>query len=270
MELEKQKIDDAQADAWYLLEFAAGMNRTDYLMHAEDPVSPVLEENYKLLIRRRASHIPLQQITGTQEFMGLCFQVNEHVLIPRQDTEVLVSEVLRRIPYGAHVLDLCTGSGCIAVSLAVLGKSLHVTASDISLEALAVAGKNGKRLGAEIDWRQGDLYDAVPGMKFDWIVSNPPYIRTGEIETLQEEVRLHEPHLALDGDMDGLAFYRRIIGRSEEFLNPGGSLALEIGYDQGTSAEDLMKAAGFEEICRIRDLAGLDRVIIGKKKDTGE
>ena len=272
-ELFTQKdIGDAEADAWYLMEYVTGMSRTDYLVRRRERMLPKQQEEYQMLVRKRASHIPLQHLTGEQEFMGFSFLVNEHVLVPRQDTEILVEETLtclsqlihgRKDGEAAEVLDLCTGSGCIAVSLKKLCPGIHMEASDLSSEALKVAEENGRRLGAEIVWHESDLFARLE-KKYDVIVSNPPYIPTDVIRTLSEEVREHEPYQALDGHEDGLYFYRRITAEAEEHLRRGGWLFFEIGYDQGEAVSKLMIQNGFSKVKVTKDLAGLDRVVSGQ------
>ncbi|MFR8548028.1 MAG: peptide chain release factor N(5)-glutamine methyltransferase [Lachnospiraceae bacterium] len=257
-------IADASVDAWLLMEYVTGISRAIFLAQRRSRMSEADCGRYRSLLRKRGSHIPLQHLTGEQEFMGFSFAVNEHVLIPRQDTELLAEEALRYLRPGMRVLDLCTGSGCIAVSLAKLCPGIHVDAADISQEALAVARENASRLGADVCFVQSDLFSALSGT-YDMIVSNPPYIRTEVIGTLSEEVRLHEPHLALDGMEDGLYFYRRIIDQSPVYLRSGGRLLFEIGYDQGKQVLDLFETAGYRENRVLRDLAGLDRVVLGKR-----
>lgn len=222
-----------------------------------------LFQRYRELLEKRSSHIPLQHLTGEQEFMGLPFYVNEHVLIPRQDTETLAEEALKRLRADMKVLDLCTGSGCIALSLAKLGPKIRVDASDISREALAVAEKNARRLGVRVRLIHSDLFSGIAG-PYDMIVSNPPYIRTSVIEELSEEVRLHEPFQALDGREDGLYFYRRIIKEGKSRLSENGWLLLEIGYDQAEEVASLLAGGGFREIMTVRDLAGHDRVVTAR------
>ena len=203
--------------------------------------------------------------------MGYPFYVNEHVLIPRQDTEVLVEEALKLIKPGIEILDMCTGSGCILLSILKMGKeryhlqNLTGTGVDVSSEALKVAGQNLKRLGVEAIFLQSDLFAEIGSEKrYDMIVSNPPYIRTAVIEELQEEVRLHDPYIALDGKEDGLFFYRKIIAESRNHLKYGGSLLFEIGYDQGEAVSQMMKTNGYQDIFIKKDLAGLDRVVAGR------
>ncbi len=199
--------------------------------------------------------------------MGLDFRVNRHVLIPRQDTETLVELVLQEQKDSKRkVLDLCTGSGCIAISLAVIGGYEEVTAADVSEEALATARENASRLlkpGQTVAFFQGDLFQALCEKKFDVLVSNPPYIPTEILQDLQPEVRDHEPRIALDGAEEGLGFYRRIVAEAADWLNPGAGIYLEIGYDQGKAVSALLKKAGFQEIKVTQDLAGLDRVVSG-------
>jgi release factor glutamine methyltransferase len=270
--LAQQEIPDAAIDAWLLLEYVTGMTRTRFLVERTQEIKEDDRMRYRQLLQQRADHIPLQHLTGTQEFMGLTFRVNAHVLIPRQDTEVLVEESLARLKSGMHVLDLCTGSGCIAISLDRLGPGSGQTAekpvidaADISAEALAVAAENVQALNADVRLIQSDLFSEITG-SYDMIVSNPPYIRTDEIETLSEEVRIHEPYGALDGKADGLYFYREIIRQSSSYLADGGWLLFEIGCDQGASVSELLGKAGYEEIQIIKDLAGLDRVVLGRRR----
>lgn len=258
-------ISDAATDAWYLMEFTIHKSRAQFLLCREEEMREKEREKYFRLIGQRASHIPLQQITGEQEFMGFLFQVNESVLIPRQDTEILVEEACRKIRPGMRVLDLCTGSGCIIISLAKLCPGIAAEASDLSLEALAVAKQNGTRLGAQVKWHQGDLFSEIQG-SYDVIVSNPPYIPTAQIQTLSEEVRLHEPLQALDGKEDGLYFYRKIAAQAKRYLKPEGWLLFEIGYDQAAEVEEIMRKSGYGQIQVKKDLAGLDRVVSGKMK----
>lgn len=261
--LENAGIEDAAVDAWYLLEYTTGISRAMYFLKMNEVLLENMEKKYIEYIGLRISHIPLQHITGVQEFMGLEFQVNEHVLIPRQDTEVLVETVLRTLKQGMKVLDMCTGSGCILISLLKLSEGIIGTGVDISEEALKVAEKNRSKINVEAKWLQSDLYENVTGT-YDVIVSNPPYIRTKVIEELKEEVKLHDPFIALDGKEDGLYFYRKIVEKSTEYLSKGGKLFFEIGHDQGESVKTLMEEAGFSKVNVKKDLAGLDRVVFGE------
>lgn len=257
-------IGEAELDARLLLEYVCGTDRNQLAVYGSEPVREEELHRYQTLLAQRADRIPLQYLTGVQNFMGLDFLVNEHVLIPRQDTEILVEEVLRCLHDGMHILDLCTGSGCILISLMRYSNDCQGLGVDISPEALSVAEKNAKRLVPEekIQFIESDLYERVEGM-FDVIVSNPPYIPAGVIETLMPEVREHEPRLALDGSEDGLIFYRRIINESRKHLKGGGMLFFEIGFDQGAAVRELMEQAGFLEVKVSRDYAGLDRVVSG-------
>lgn len=260
--LEQKQIEDAKLDAWLLLEFTTGISRADYYGNPSQVISQEKICRYKNYIERRARHIPLQHITGVQEFMGFSFQVNEQVLVPRQDTEVLVEEVLGNLKAGERVLDMCTGSGCILLSLLKLCKGVTGTGVDISKEALTVAKANARELEVEAQFLESDVFEKVQG-SYDVIVSNPPYIKTRIIEGLQEEVKLHDPMLALDGKGDGLFFYRRIIEEAGEHLCSGKKLYFEIGHDQGNEVAQLMEDTGFTDVHIKKDLAGLDRVVWG-------
>ena len=255
-------IEEAGLDAWYLLEHVIGIGRASYYGDPKRPVSVQKAKEYLKLIHERSRRIPLQHLTGEQEFMGFPFLVNHHVLIPRQDTETLVEEALRFAEPGMKVLDLCTGSGCILISLLKLCPGLEGEGLDISREAISVARRNAERLGVEATFQESDLLERA-GKNYDMIVSNPPYIRTSAIRGLQEEVRLHDPWIALDGKEDGLHFYRRIIADSIPVLKPGGILLFEIGCDQGREVADLMYNSGYSGIQIKKDLAGLDRVVSG-------
>ncbi len=267
---------EAELDARYLLLEAFGLDLAHFLLDRNRALDDAEEtrqktDRYFSMIRMRADRVPLQQILGVQDFMGLTFRVNAHVLIPRQDTETLVELVLReQSGRGKCLLDLCTGSGCIAVSLAALGEFPRIAASDLSAEALAVAEKNRDRLldGTKretVSFFQGDLFSALPedARPFDVLVSNPPYIPSGVIETLEAEVRDFEPRMALDGSPDGLAFYRRILGEGRRFLKPGGAVYLEIGWDQGQALRELFAENGFVRVRILKDAPGKDRVAAG-------
>ena len=260
--LTEAQVPDADLDAWYLLEWCTGVNRSHYLAWPEEAISPEQEEQYRQTLNQRERRIPLQQITGEQEFMGLSFYVNEHVLIPRQDTEVLVEETAKFLKDGMSFLDLCTGSGCILLSLLHLRAGAEGTGADLSPEALKVAAQNRERFGVKAELIESDLFDKIEGT-FDVIVSNPPYIKREEIETLMDEVRLHEPYMALDGHEDGLYFYRKIAEEAPKHLRAGGGLFLEIGWDQGGSVSELLREQGFSDVKVVKDLAGLDRVVEG-------
>lgn len=268
-QLKTAGVPDAELDAKLLLFFVFRMDMTRWLLER----SRVLTEKdrsqtevYRSLVEKRKQRIPLQHLTGSQEFMGLEFMVNSHVLIPRQDTETLVELVLKDHPEKVcSVLDMCTGSGCIAVSLAVLGGYQEVVGADISEDALAVAESNAKQLvkrEGQITFINSDLFENLPkDRKFDLIVSNPPYIPSRVIDGLEPEVRDYEPVLALDGTEDGLYFYRRLADECRDFLKPGGSVYFEIGWDQAEAVSGLLADAGFTRIVTIKDLPGLDRVV---------
>ena len=267
-------IENAANEARYLLEDILAVDRSFLFVHDTRMVSEQDVVRYKAWIARRCTHEPMQYITGRQEFMGLSFYVNAHVLIPRQDTEVLVEEAMKRLTPDMHILDLCCGSGCIGISLM---RFAHVDAvlADISQEALAVAAANATALLAaetagpeqasvkKPQIIQTDLFSAIHDT-FDMIVSNPPYIKSAVIGTLMEEVRDHEPLLALDGREDGLYFYREIIRQAGGYLRDGGYLLFEIGYDQGDDLRKILVDAGYTQIQVVKDLAGLDRVVIAR------
>ena len=272
-QLKKAEIEDAVLDAWYLLEHVTGISRAEYFLCMSREVLPEQLQAYEACLCQRAQHIPLQHITGVQEFMGLAFAVNEHVLVPRQDTEVLVESILDVLEPGMNILDMCTGSGCILISLLKLCKGAEEnnaevdrkttgTGVDISEEALKVAIENAKAIGVAAEFLQSDLFAEVQG-EYDVIVSNPPYIRTAVIEELKEEVKFHDPFLALDGKEDGLYFYRKIVEESPKYLKDSGKLYFEIGHDQGEAVKQLLETAGFTNVTVKKDLAGLDRVVFG-------
>lgn len=261
--LKEAQLEEAQLDARLLLEEICGTDHNTLLCHGDREVSEKEEEQYRKTIEQRAQHVPLQHILGYQDFMGLRFQVNEHVLIPRQDTEILVEEAMRYLHDGMRILDLCTGSGCILLSLLHYSNDCEGTGVDISKEALQVAAQNAELLGIKADFLKSDLYEKVTG-KFDLLVSNPPYIERKVIPTLMEEVREYDPYIALDGGEDGLDFYRRIIGGAQDYLKRGGQILMEIGSGQAKAVSELLREAGFKEIDVCRDFAGLDRVVSGR------
>lgn len=260
--LEEAGVPEAGLNAWLLLEYVSGCTRSRYYAYPEELLEEEKEREFRGLLEQRCRRVPIQYITGVQEFMGHSFLVNDQVLIPRQDTEVLVEEALKYLKPGMRFLDLCTGSGCILLSLLLSCPEASGTGSDISRGALQTAEKNSDRLAPGAVLVESDLFDGIEGV-FDMIVSNPPYIRREELPDLMEEVRLYEPVSALDGHEDGLYFYRRIAGESPSYLKPGGRLYLEIGYDQGVTVPQLLKEQGFCEIEVKKDLAGLDRVVKG-------
>lgn len=264
--LEAAGIADSQVDSWLLAEFVFGITRVKYYANIQMTVDGRSAEKYNELVNQRAGHIPLQHIIGTQEFMGLTFKVNENVLIPRQDTELLVENVVDYLGNDERtVLDMCTGSGCIAVSIDRLSKDSKVTAVDISEKALEVAQENNRLNNANVTFIQSDLFTNVTG-KYDIIVSNPPYIRTDEIPKLMEEVKSHEPVMALDGMEDGLYFYKKICGEASDYLNDNGKIFFEIGYDQGDDVSEILRQNRFCNIEVLKDLSGNDRVVIARKE----
>lgn len=267
-------IAEASLDARYLLLEAFEMDMAHFLLKEQEQV-PATEgrtREYSDAIQARAARVPLQYLTGKQDFMGLTFHVDERVLIPRQDTETLVELVLKEnTDKKARILDLCTGSGCIAVSLAVLGGYRKVDAVDISKDALAAAEENGTRLGGKVRFLKSDLFSALdPEKKYDVITSNPPYIPTEVLNGLEPEVKDYEPRMALDGSEDGLAFYRRIAVAAPAFLRAGGRIYLEIGYDQGAAVEELLWNNGFARTRVVKDAAGRDRVVCAELPGIGE
>ena len=282
--LKSHGVENAEHDSFELLSAINGMTRTFYLVNGDSFLS---EEDFLLFeeyIDKRAAHIPLQHIIGKAYFYGYEFEVNGDVLVPRQDTEILVGEVMKVARSGDYILDMCTGSGCIIITMALERKLSFACGCDLSDKALLVAESNRERLipkdrycfvNADGDNKgifrfcQGDLFDSLDKnyglnlkpVKFDVIVSNPPYIETEVINTLSDEVRLHEPVMALDGSADGLEFYRRISAKAPEYLKLGGYLLYEIGYNQGQQVSTIMEEAGFKDVEIIKDLAGLDRVV---------
>ena len=255
-------IIDADYDARYLLEFVCKTDRNTLYMYPDKVLSTQEEQDYLSCIMKRADRIPLQHITNEQEFMGLGFFVNEHVLIPRQDTETLVEEVLRYLHDGMKILDMCTGSGCILLSLLKYSNACEGVGVDISADALEVAKENARRLSLAPQWINSNLFENVEGT-FDIIVSNPPYIKTDVIENLEPEVKDHEPFIALDGDTDGLKFYRIISKEAREHLLRGGMLFFEIGHDEKDEVVTIMEEEGYREVTALKDLAGNDRVVFG-------
>jgi len=257
-------IEEAKSDTLLLLDAICHISRNDILVHGEVELDEDLVTAYKDALQKRCAHIPVQHITGVQNFMGLDFMVNEHVLIPRFDTEILVEEVMKFLHDGFSILDMCTGSGCILLSLLKYSNDCQGLGVDISANALAVANTNKDKLGIEASFIESNLFEQVTG-KYDIIVSNPPYIRSDVIPTLMEEVRDHEPLLALDGTEDGLFFYRKIVEESPDYLNGGGMLFFEIGYDQAEDVSLLMEEAGYKDVTVVKDFAGFDRVVYGRR-----
>ncbi len=292
-------IDDAAQDALWMLLEVCGIDKAYYLAHGNDEVDITCqdgrESRYFAMVSKRSEHIPLQHILGYTEFMGLRFEVNGDVLIPRQDTETLVEEALRHLHDGMRILDICTGSGCILISLLHYSNGCTGFGSDISDKALAVARRNADSIllgrsaaegntaaacdrdsaegktatgngdasdGIRCEFVNSDLFENIEG-RFDMIVSNPPYIRTDVIDTLAPEVRDHDPMIALDGGESGITFYERIVEGLDEHLLPGGCVLFEIGYDQGEAVSALLKDKGYLDAKVIKDYSGNDRVVMG-------
>ena len=255
-------VEEAKLDAWYLAMECFDINRTDYYMNPYREIDEEQYTRYQAMIEARARRIPYQYLINQQEFMGLHFYVNENVLIPRQDTEVLAQLVMKKAD-NADILDMCTGSGCIILSLGKLCKPKSLTAVDISSKALEVAKRNARNLEVPVTFIESDVFDKVTGT-YDIIVSNPPYIPTKVIEELMPEVKEHEPMLALDGLEDGLYFYRILAKEAYKYLRKDGYIFLEIGHNQGKDVKNLLLEAGFTEVNIVKDLPGHDRVVVGK------
>ncbi|GAB6086226.1 peptide chain release factor N(5)-glutamine methyltransferase [Alkaliphilus crotonatoxidans] len=275
-ELKGSSIDTPQLDAEVLLCYLLNIERIQLHIYPEREIAQEICQKFWEVVEKRKKQVPVQYLTNRQEFMGLDFYVDQRVLIPRGDTEILVEEVLRLYRQGLYsenvkLLDLGTGSGAIGLSLAKLIDRSQVTLVDISADALEVAQINADLIGVsnKVEFYHGDLFEALKGdrahMDFHFVLSNPPYISRRVIETLSPQVKEYEPYNALDGGEDGLDFYRKIVERAMEFILPGGWLVVEIGFDQGPAVKELLEARGFHAVEIIRDLAGLDRVVKGTK-----
>ncbi len=262
--LQAAGVPDARLDAEYLLAEVLDAPRLALRLRGGDALTDAQQAAFLALLRRREAREPLQYIQGTQEFMGLTFQVCPDVLIPRADTETLVEQALKHIRPGMRVLDVCTGSGAIAVAIKKLAPQTEVSATDLSEKALAVARRNATAQGAEIIFYQGDFLQPVAGQKFGIIVSNPPYIPAAELPLLQAEVQ-REPRMALEGGADGLLFYRRLAAEAPAHLLPGGQVLCEIGDTQFDAVRALF-GPQFTDIALVHDLSGLPRVICAKWK----
>ena len=287
--LKEYNIDNAEHDSFEMLSDIMNINRTYYLVHGKDELETVVYDRFMSYIERRCKHEPLQHILGKAWFYGNEFVVNKNVLVPRPDTEILVEEALKNLKDGDNVLDMCTGSGCIILTLALNRKLRMALGVDLSEPALEVAQNNKVKLDiSNVTLLHSDLFENVSsyveqydsnGMenvsrdiknnstdknKFDMIVSNPPYIETAVIDTLAEEVRLHDPMMALDGFDDGLHFYRLITKQAVNYIKQGGWLMYEIGHNQAQAVIRLMHNAGFTDITVVKDYVGLDRVVRGR------
>ena len=294
------EVPDADLDAWYLLEYVTGVSRSQYFLDPEREVPQEQEAAYRQMIDKRSTHIPLQHLTHQAFFMGHEFYVDKNVLVPRQDTETLVESALEcmKAVKNPYILDMCTGSGCILISILKERADAHGTGVDLSDEALKVAVRNARTLevAEHAEFVQSNLFSEMQNIvygteymkrtavkdtvkmtecensnrnysrAYDMIISNPPYIPTAEIEDLMDEVKLHDPRMALDGMEDGLYFYRAITKQAQDHLVPGGWLLYEIGCSQGEDVAALLRKYKFEDIEIRQDLAGLDRVVLGRKK----
>lgn len=258
---------DPDIDARWIAEEGLGMTRQALVFESDRAIPMSRLIRLESMLDRRAAGEPVQYILGSADFMGLRFKVDDAVLIPRQDTETLVEAALidlRQRPGQPALLDLCTGSGCVGLSLASLAPHARVTLSDLSPKALEIARANQRALGLKVDVRQGDLFAAVAGERFDVITANPPYIPSGELEGLQREVRF-EPRIALDGGADGLDFYRRIADGASGHLAPGGALFLEVGVGEAPAVLELLKnSLPAAQTGTVKDLNGVERVVYGR------
>lgn len=277
--LQKAGIEDFEYESWVFLNWKLHIDRAEFYMNPNGEVKEELLAELDSVLKQREQRVPLQYLMGECEFMGYDFYVDERVLIPRQDTECLVELAVesiqkKKVKLGqgyseaeqkstkVKVLDLCTGSGCIGISVAKLCPDAEVTLADISDGALSVAKKNAQNLCADVTLVKGNLFENIKG-RFDYILSNPPYIPSKVIEGLMPEVKEYEPRLALDGEADGLSFYRKIINEAPDYLNPNGRIYFEIGAEQGEDLTNLMNEKGFSEVKVHKDLAGLDRIVTG-------
>lgn len=269
--LEQAGLPDAALDARFLLEEVCGTNLQTLLVFPEKKVTEEEVNQYRAFVQRRKDREPTAMILGEWDFMGLTFRLNKSTLIPEQDTEVLVEtaleELKRRGPGEAplRILDLCTGSGCILLSLLHELRNADGLGTDLSEEALEAARENAVRLGLQErgTFRQGDLWEPVGDERFDLIVSNPPYVPTDVIPTLEPEVRCGEPYAALDGGEDGLVFYRRILKEAAGHLKPSGIIIVESGFDEAAQIAALMQDQKLRGIRTVKDYGGLDRVVLG-------
>ena len=269
--LEQAGLPDAALDARFLLEEVCGTNLQTLLVFPEKKVTEEEVNQYRAFVQRRKDREPTAMILGEWDFMGLTFRLNKSTLIPEQDTEVLVEtalEELKRRGLGEaplRILDLCTGSGCILLSLLHELRNACGLGTDLSEEALEAARENAVRLGLQerAAFRQGDLWEPVGDERFDLIVSNPPYVPTDVIPTLEPEVRCGEPYAALDGGEDGLVFYRRILKEAAGHLKPSGIIIVESGFDEAAQIAALMQDQELRGIRTVKDYGGLDRVVLG-------
>jgi len=256
-------VDNARLEAEWLLCEALSLDRVGLYLNFDKPLQDEELAAFRSMVARRARREPLQHILGSQEFMGLEFRTTAAALIPRYDTEVLVAEALRVAPAARSVLDIGSGSGCVAIAIASSLPDATVVSVDISEDALRLAGQNAALNSVFVDFRQGSLFEPVKGEHFNLIVSNPPYIPAADIESLQPEVREYEPKSALDGGVDGLDFYRLIIPAAVDHLTPGGWLLLEVGAGQSPEVTEMFAKNGFSAIFSAKDTGGIERVVGG-------
>ena len=269
--LKDNKIEDSNLKARVVLADLLGKNKEYLMIHGDEEIEDGLNKIFLDKIERLKNNEPLQYVINKQEFMGFEFYVDKNVLIPQPDTENLVEEIIylsekirKSDKKELRILDMCTGSGAIAISISKLIENSLVYASDISKKALKVAEENSSKNQANVLFFESDLFKKISELyKFDIIVSNPPYIETDTIKTLSEEVK-NEPMLALDGGKDGLDFYRKISEDAKKYLNKDGFLAFEIGYNQKFAVENLLKENGYKNIYSRKDLSGNDRIVVGQ------
>ena len=269
--LKENNIDDANLKVKILLSDLLGKNKEYLMIHDDEEIEEGLSNIFFEKIERLKNHEPLQYVINKQEFMGFDFYVDKNVLIPQPDTENLVEEIIlltellrKNEKTELRILDMCTGSGAIAISISKLIRNCLVYASDISQDALKIAEENSSRNQANVMFFESDLFEKISELyKFDIIVSNPPYIESDTINSLSEEVK-NEPILALDGGEDGLDFYRKIVKGAKKYLNPNGYLAFEIGYNQRVEVEKILEENGYKNIYSRKDLAGNDRIVVGQ------
>jgi release factor glutamine methyltransferase len=261
-------VESARLDAELLLAHALETTRVQLIVDSKRPLEAGELARFRALVKRRRAREPVAYLLGFREFYGRSFRVDRRVLVPRPDTEILVETALdrtRHVSMAMRAVDLCTGTGCVAITLARERPTSRVVATDLSDDALAVARDNALRLGAyNLSFRQGDLFEAVDtACRFDLIAGNPPYVASREIASLQPEIREHEPRLALDGGEDGLSIVRRIVASAPDHLAPGGVLALEVGAGESVSVAALFARAGFVGVEVRRDYGHIERVVSG-------
>lgn len=259
-------VANARLETEWLLCEALSLDRVGLYLNFDKPLEESELLAYRSMVARRAKREPLQHILGSQEFMGLEFRTTSAALIPRHDTAVLVAAALQVAPAAAKVLDIGSGSGCVAITLAKNIPGAVVVSVDISSAALDLARRNAELNTVSVDFRQGSLFKAVQGERFDLIVSNPPYIPAAEIDTLEPEVSMFEPRVALDGGADGLDFFRQIIPAAPEYLHPDGWLLVEVGAGQSGAVTELFAKQGFSALFSVKDPGGIDRIVAGQLK----